>query len=114
MGQIPTVVLHLNEHSSDEALREWIDRRCEKLGEEFREITRLEISLSDDAGELTATAHVTGKGTEAATHASGAEPRPALDALLGKIERQLRKSHDKRIFGQRRDAQKDPPKRRPV
>jgi ribosome-associated translation inhibitor RaiA len=32
--------------------------------------------------------------------------------VLDKIERQLRKVHDKRIFSLRREAQRDPPKRR--
>jgi ribosome-associated translation inhibitor RaiA len=36
---------------------------------------------------------------------------PAVDAVLDKVKRQLRKAHDKRIFAQRRDAQRHPPKR---
>jgi ribosome-associated translation inhibitor RaiA len=31
--------------------------------------------------------------------------------VIEKIERQLRKSHDKRIFAQRREAQRNPAKR---
>ena len=36
----------------------------------------------------------------------------AADKVLDKIERQLRTLHDKRIFSQRREAQRDPPKKR--
>ena len=32
--------------------------------------------------------------------------------LVDKVEKQLRRHHDKRIFSQRRDAQRDPPKRK--
>jgi hypothetical protein len=36
---------------------------------------------------------------------------PAAEKLLVKVERQLRRVHDKRIFVQRREAQRHPPKR---
>jgi ribosomal subunit interface protein len=112
MAQTPTLVMHLKETSSDDRLRESIEKRCQRLADEFREVTRFEISLSEDGAGFTAHGRVTGKNTHVATHAGAPEPRPALDSLLDKVERQLRRVHDKRIFGQRREAQRDPPKRK--
>lgn len=113
MTQTPTVVLHLKEvATADDLVREAIEKRCNLLAEEFHEITRVEVSLEIDGAGVTAHAHVTGKNVDAGTHASAAEPGPAADLALDKVERQLRKVHDKRIFAQRREAQKDPPKRK--
>ena len=109
-----TLVLHLKDASSNDPLREHVEQRIEALSNEFPEVTRFEITLSEDAAGYTAHARVTGKNTEVAPHTAGAaKPRPALDSLLHKIERQLRRAHDKRIFSQRREAQRDPPKRKP-
>jgi ribosomal subunit interface protein len=113
MAGTPTLVLHLKSASSNDSLREHVETRIEALSNEFPEVTRFEITLSEEATGYTAHARVTGKNTEVAPHAAGApEPRPALDALLDKIQRQLRRAHDKRIFSQRRNAQRDPPKRK--
>ncbi len=57
-------------------------------------------------------ARVTGKQTEAATHASATALARAADLVLEKIERQLRRVHDKRIFQHRREAQKENLKRK--
>jgi ribosomal subunit interface protein len=107
-------VLHLKDASSDQALRDHVEKRLDQLEAEFPEVTRFEITLGEDGAGYTAHARVTGKSTEVTPHSAIApEPRPALDSLLEKIERQLRRAHDKRIFSQRREAQRDPPKRKP-
>ena len=56
--------------------------------------------------------HATGKHRDVGAHASASEAGPAADRVLDKLERQLRTLHDKKIFSQRRDAQRDPPKKR--
>ena len=113
MAERPTVVLQLKQASSDDALREHVEKRLAALADEFPEVTRFEITLSEDGAGFSAHGHVTGKSTEVAPHSAAAsEARPALDSLLDRIERQLRRVHDKRIFAQRREAQRDPPKRR--
>ncbi len=106
-------VLHLKDASSNQPLRDHVERRLDQLEAEFPEVTRFEITLTEDGAGFTAHARVTGKSTEVAPHSALApEPRPAIDSVLDKIERQLRRAHDKRIFTQRRDAQRDPPKRK--
>jgi ribosomal subunit interface protein len=112
MTQSPVVLVHFKdlefESDVDEGVRNLIDRRCAHLADEFREVTRFEINLSQDGNGFVVHGHATGKNTNVATHAAASEAAPATDQVLGKIERQLRRMHDKRIFGQRRDAQKDP------
>ncbi len=111
MARAANVLIHFKDIDSDEEARSHIEKRCEHLAEEFHEVTRFEITLSEDGVALRADGHVTGKGTDVATHASGNSCSIAADQLLDKVERQLRRVHDKRIFSQRREAQREPPKR---
>jgi len=113
MSKGATVVVHFRDIETDEPLRDAVQRGCDHLAEEFEEVTRFEVTISEDGGVgFDVHGHATGKGTDVATHASAENARAAVDQVIHKIERQLRKLHDKRIFSQRRDAQKDPPKRR--
>jgi ribosomal subunit interface protein len=111
MTKNPSVVIHVKEVEEDEPLREFIEKKGEGLGNEFREVSKIEIRLAPNGVGFVANGHVTGKGTDIATHAEASEPTPAVDSVFDKVERQLRKLHDKRIFAQRREAQRAPPKR---
>ena len=96
---------------ADERLREAIEKRCAHLAEEFQEITRIEVTLSEDGAGYTVHGHVTSKHRDVGAQAEASEPGPAADQVLDKLERQLRTLHDKRIFSQRRDARRDPAKK---
>ncbi len=111
MTKNPSVVIHFREVEQDEPLRESIEKKGEHLGNEFREVSKIEISLAPNGAGFIANGHVTGKGTDIATHVEASELTPAVDSVFDKVERQLRKLHDKRIFTQRREAQRAPPKR---
>lgn len=111
MAEAPVVVVHFKDLETDEAARESIEKRCQRLAEEFHEATRFELTLSPDGSDYTVHCHATGKKVDFSTHTTASEIAPAADSVLDKVERQLRKAHDKRIFSQRRDAQRDPPKR---
>jgi ribosomal subunit interface protein len=112
MTNNPSVVIHFSkEIEQDEPLREFIHKKSEHLGSEFHEVSKIEISLAPNGAGFIANGHVTGKGTDLATQGKASELTPAVDAVFDKVERQLRKLHDKRIFAQRREAQRDPPKR---
>jgi ribosomal subunit interface protein len=111
MTDRPTVVIHFKEVEHDEPLKDSIEEQCQNLAESFHEITRIEVSLERSSAGFTAHGHVTGKGIDVATQSDANQMAPAVDVVFNKIERQLRKIHDKRIFSQRRDAQRDPPKR---
>ena len=112
MAQGPTVLMNFKELSPDEEVRETVEARCQELAKEFPEITRFEFTLTEDGRGFTAHGHVTGKNTDVGTHATASKLAPATEQLLDKVERQLRRAHDKRIFSARRDAQRDPPKRK--
>lgn len=112
MAEGPLVVVHFKDLPISESVREAIEERCAQLGSEFAELAKVEVSISTDGAGFVAHAHGTGKGTDVATHASASAPGPAADRVIDKIGRQMRRVHDKRIFAQRRDAQKAPPKRR--
>ena len=105
------VVIHFKDVPNSEKVRDAMELRCANLASEFDEVTRFEISFSPSGTDVEAHGHATGKHTNVATQASGKNLRAAGDQVLEKIERQLRKNHDKRIFAQRREAQRNPPKR---
>jgi ribosome-associated translation inhibitor RaiA len=110
--QRPILVTNFKDLSSDELVREAIEKRRRQLAEEFPEIVRIEITLTADGVGFKAHGHVTGRNIDVATHAAASELQPAAEKLFGKVERQLRRVHDKRIFTQRREAQRNPPKRK--
>jgi ribosomal subunit interface protein len=112
MSRSPSVLLHFRDVEIDEAVREAVHRRCDHLADEFREVDRFELTYSENGPGFTVHAHATGKNTDVATHADAGMARAASDQVLDKIEKQLRRVHDKRIFSRRREAQRDSPKRR--
>lgn len=95
----------------DEELRERVEDRCRTLGEEFPELTHLEVTVTRDGAGHSASGHVSGRSTQLATHAAAPEPAHAADQLLDTLRHQLRKAHDKRIFTRRREAQLHNPKK---
>jgi len=111
MASVTPVVIHFKDVPHSEKVREAMETRCTHLASEFEEVTRFEISFSPLGTDVEAHGHATGKHTNVATQASGKNLRAAGDQVLEKIERQLRKTHDKRIFSQRREAQRHPSKR---
>jgi ribosomal subunit interface protein len=111
MANRPSVVIHFKEVEQDEPLREFIQKKSQHLADEFHEVSKIEISVAPNGVGFVANGHVTGKATDIATQVEATDVAPAIDSVFEKVERQLRKSHDKRIFAQRREAQRDPAKR---
>jgi ribosome-associated translation inhibitor RaiA len=105
------LVIHFKGIEHDEELQESLERRCEHLATEFHETDRYEISLSPERNEISAHAKVVGKNTVVAAHAHAPEPRQAAENALDRLERELRKDHDKRIFRPRRVARRAQTKR---
>jgi len=111
MTQVPAVEVRFKDVEPDDTLRERVERRCKQLSEDFPETTHIEVTFSPEGDEFSAHGHVLGKRTEAATSATASELLPAADRLFDRLEKQLRRSHDKKIFVQRRDAQRNSPKK---
>jgi ribosome-associated translation inhibitor RaiA len=102
------VVIRFEEAPEDEEeLRVLLERRCARLREEFPETGHVEVAFALDGAGHAASARVTGRATEVAAHATGDAPRDAADRLFERLERQLRRVHDKRIFSRRREARRD-------
>lgn len=99
MPTTPAVVISFKDIDPQEDVREQIEKRCQQLAETFPETTKFEITIEPDGTGHTAHGHVTGRATEVATHAGGLEPGVAADRLLDKLERQLRRVHDKKKIG---------------
>lgn len=110
MTASPTVIVHLREvQDADDVadLQEALERRCQELAEEFHEADRFEIHVTAVGNAFSAQARASGKKTDVAAQGTGAQPRPACDAALDRLARELRSRHDKRIFKPRRQARRD-------
>jgi len=105
------ILVRFKDVDESSQLREHLEQRCHHLGDEFPELVHTELALSPNALEIAAHATARGKDTDCAAHATAPDARQAADRALDKLERELRKSHDKRIFVQRREAQRNQPKR---
>lgn len=110
-GDSNKLVVHFKDVEHDDELKEALERRCDHLADEFHETNRFEISLEPERNEISAHAKVTGKKTTVAAHAKAPQARQAAENALDRLERELRKDHDKRIFRPRREARKHPAKR---
>ena len=110
MTQRLTLVTNFKDLSNDESVREAVEARCRHLATEFPEIVRIEVTLAADGALFTAHGHATGSHVDVATHATANKLLPAAEQLCVKLERQLRRGHDKRIFTRRREAKLESPK----
>jgi ribosome-associated translation inhibitor RaiA len=111
MAQDAKVIIHFKDVKQNDILQETLENRCHHLADEFPETTRYEITIGLDKNEVGAHAHVTGKNTSVSAHATAPDPRQAGEVALDKLERELRKEHDKRIFAPRREAKRSRIKR---
>ena len=106
MAQETTFSVNYREVEVDDKTRELFEKRCRGLGEEFPETTRIEVTVEPEGDGVRAHAHVTGRQTDVAAHADADEVRTVADRLFDRVERQLRRNHDKVIFTRRRAAQR--------
>jgi ribosome-associated translation inhibitor RaiA len=100
------VIIHFKDFATNTEIKESLEARCQHLAQEFPETAHYELTLTLDADEISAHAHVSGKGTRLASHARSSDLKQAGEVALDKLERELRRDHDKRIFTPRRDAQR--------
>lgn len=105
------IAVHFKDMAVDDEVRSEVEARCQALAEEFPELTHVEVTLTPDGGGHAASGRVTGRATDLGCHASAPKAGHAADRLLDTMRNQLRRSHDKRVFARRRDAQKHHPKR---
>jgi len=107
------IAVNFKDMPVQDGVRDLVEERCRALAQEFPELTHVEVTLAPDGSGHSASGRVTGKSTALATHAGAPEPGHAADRLLDTLRHQLRRSHDKRLFGRRRAAQRENPKRQP-
>jgi ribosome-associated translation inhibitor RaiA len=112
MSETPKVLVHHRDVHIGAHLLESIERRCATLADEFSEASRFELSFENHGMSVRGQVHATGRRTDLATHAEASDPGIVVDRVLDKIEKQLRRIHDKRVYGRRRDAQRAALKKR--
>jgi ribosome-associated translation inhibitor RaiA len=88
-------------------IREEAEGLSAHLETEFPEAQKFAVTISSDAGEGYSThLHVTGRQVSVNSTAEGREMRDTLVEAFDKAHKQLRKHHDKGIFGRRREGHK--------
>ena len=50
MSRSPSVVLHFRDLEIDDVVREAVERRCDRLADEFHEVNRFELTISEKPG----------------------------------------------------------------
>lgn len=111
MTQDLNLVIRFKDIDHDDAVQDHLERRIRHISEEFPEANHYELSLSLDADKVQAHAHVAGRRIDLASHATASAVRTAGEVALDKLERELRRKHDKSIFSQRRTARRASTKR---
>ena len=111
MTQDLNLVIRFKDLEHDEDVQSHLESRLRHLAEEFPEAQHYELSLQPDTRDVEAHAHVNGRRIDLASSAKASEARAAGDSAIDKLERELRRLHDKRIFSQRREARRSPAKR---
>ncbi len=80
MTQSPTVIVHAKDLELDESVRNSIERRCQQLADEFHEVARFELTITEAGAGFNVNGHATGKHTDVATLAEHATV-PVVNAL---------------------------------
>jgi ribosome-associated translation inhibitor RaiA len=111
MAEDATVIVHFKDVDRDDELHDLLEKRCEHLAAEFPETSRYELSITPVNNDINVHARVSGKNTSIASHAAASQARQAAETALDRLERELRKDHDKRIFTPRRAAKREKAKR---
>jgi ribosome-associated translation inhibitor RaiA len=112
MSRDPRVIIHWKSIPNEDEVHEHLIERCQHISSEFPEARHFELSLEPNGVGIQCSGHVNGKSTRVAAHQTGSETaRHAGDKVLEKLERELRREHDKRIFSPRRKAQQSQAKR---
>ncbi len=106
MARDADVIVRFKDFANNLEVREILEARCHHLAQEFPETSHYELTLSLDSDEISAHAHVSGRHTQIASHARASDMRQAAELALDKLERELRRQHDKKIFAPRREAQR--------
>jgi ribosomal subunit interface protein len=102
------VQLHLEDLEHPDPIRDTCGQWATDLESEFPQTTRLEISVRSVGSSHETHVHVTGKDLEVAAHARENDVMASLHDAFEKARRQLRKHHDKQIFGRRRNSNRPP------
>ena len=106
MSDDATLAVRFKDVENDDETRTTLESRMATLEAEFPETVRIELTLTREAQQVEAHAHAVGKRTNAASQARADDARTAGELALDKLERELRRNHDKMIFSRRREAQK--------
>ena len=96
--------IHFQDLPHTDAIKDECERRVGAIETEFPETSKFEVTLSHAKGEHEMHVHITGKELEFAARARSRELLSAIEEAFDKLHRQLRKHHDKQIFGRRRDG----------
>ncbi len=112
MPQDATLVIRFKDIEHDDDVHSHLESRLRQLTHDFPEAAHYELSLSAQATDVAALVQARGRRIDLAAHAVTQDARAAGELALDKLQRELRREHDKRIFSRRREARRDQERRR--
>jgi putative sigma-54 modulation protein len=92
------------------SIREYAERKLEKLTKQLAEQTQVEVELSEQrnpsiADRYIAEGTIYGKGTTLRAREASPDQKAAVDLLAAKLERQVKRYRERRIVEPRRHAE---------
>ena len=101
-----SVRVHFRDVPHSERIRRDCENSVNGLQEEFPETSKFEITLTHTGDTHETHVHVTGKDLEVAAIGQALTLQESVTEALEHTRKQLRKHHDKVIFGRRRNSNK--------
>lgn len=102
--------IHFHDVQQSDGVRDDCEKLARELDSEFPETQKFEVTIKRTGEQHATTVHVTGKELDLAASARSHVLDETILEAFEKVRRQLRKRHDKVIFGRRREATRNSPK----
>ena len=102
--------IHFQDVAHSDKTKDECEALAQGLRDEFPEVEKTEVTISHIRDAYSTHLHVVGKQISVNANAKSRELAETLTEAFAKAHTQLRKHHDKVVFGRRREAQKTSPK----
>jgi ribosome-associated translation inhibitor RaiA len=100
-------------HFQDLPHSDFLHAKCRvqasQLQSEFPEVLRVEVTHTHSGDARSTHVHATGRNLDVASAATSRSARESVQEAFGRLQRQLRKHHDKVIYNRRREAREARP-----
>jgi ribosomal subunit interface protein len=94
--------IHFKDLPHSDKIRSECENHAGQLQEEFPYTSKVQVTVSHDGAEHETHVHLTGKDVDLASSSRARELHETVSEAFDRMRKQLRKHHDKVVFGRRR------------